>query len=128
MRYLLDTHAFLWWIIDDPRLPERARSLIQESSNEIVLSAASSWEMAIKAQLGKLEASGDLAGFVTDHLHRNRFGVLPVHVRHSLAVATLPLLHRDPFDRMLVAQSQLENMPILTGDPLIWQYAVETVW
>ncbi len=128
MRCLLDTHAFLWWITDDSRLPERARSLIRESGNEIVLSAASSWEMAIKVQLGKLEAPRDLAGFVIDHLQRNRFGVLPIHLRHSLAVATLPLLHRDPFDRMLVVQSQLEEMPILTGDPLIRQYAVETVW
>ena len=96
--------------------------------NELFLSVVSAWEIAIKAQLGKLAVSGDLPDFITEQIYRNRVSVLAVQLQHALEVASLPLLHRDPFDRLLIAQSRLEQIPILTLDPLISQYEVETIW
>jgi PIN domain nuclease of toxin-antitoxin system len=128
MRALLDTHAFLWWITDDPRLSPQVRKIIGEGTNELFLSAASGWEIAIKAQLGRLELSGDLVGFISRQLHLNALQSLPIQMSHAVHVHTLPGLHRDPFDRLLVAQSQLENLPILTADPQIARYSVTTIW
>jgi PIN domain nuclease of toxin-antitoxin system len=128
MQVLLDTHAFLWWVTNDSQLSERAHDTILSGSNELFLSAASGWEIAIKAQIGKLRLPENLAPFITDQLHRNNIAVLPIHLRHTLHIYTLPLLHRDPFDRLLVAQSQQDKMPIVTVDPLIAQYEVETLW
>ena len=128
MRALLDTHTFLWWIDNDRRLSPRARTIISDGSNELFFSAASGWEIAIKARLGKLQVPSDLAPFMTDHLVRNNVTSLSIHLTHTLHVSTLPHLHRDPFDRLLVAQSQLEQLPILTADPLIQRYAVQTIW
>lgn len=128
MRALLDTHAFLWWITDDPRLSPRVHKIIGEGENELFLSAASGWEIAFKAQLGRLQLSGDLVGFISQQLHLNAIQSLPIQMSHALHVHTLPGLHRDPFDRLLVAQSQLENLPILTADPQIARYSVTTIW
>jgi len=128
MRVLLDTHAFLWWIADDPQLSPRARQIMEAADTEPFLSAASGWEIAIKSRLGKLRLPPDLQGFVAQQLQINSIQVLPIQITHALHVATLPDHHRDPFDRILVAQSQLELLPILTGDPLITQYAVTTIW
>lgn len=128
MRALLDTHAFLWWITDDPRLSARVHKIIGEGDNELFLSAASGWEIAIKAQLGRLQLSGDLVGFISQQLHLNAIQSLPIQMSHALHIHTLPSLHRDPFDRLLVAQSQLENLPILTADPQIARYSVTTIW
>lgn len=128
MRILLDTHAFLWWLDNHLQLSDRAHQIIQDGANEIYFSAASGWEIAIKAQLGKLKLPANIEQFVTEQVALNHFTPLPAHLSHALAVYRLPLLHRDPFDRILVAQSQLEKLPILTLDPLIAQYAVETVW
>jgi len=128
MKVLLDTHTFLWWIANDPQLSSRARQIMAEPDTEPFLSAASGWEMAIKSRLGKLKLPADLPGFVADQLRINAIQVLPIHLAHALHVYTLPDHHRDPFDRILVAQSQLEKLPILTSDPLITQYAVTTIW
>ena len=128
MRVLLDTHAFLWWITDDARLSELAREEIADGRNEVFFSAASGWEIATKAGLGKLRASEDLEALVTEQLSKNAFRVLPVHLGHALRVRALPELHRDPFDRLLVAQSLLEDLPILSVDPQIVLYPVEVVW
>jgi len=128
MRALLDTHAFLWWIADDPRLSPRAREIIANSNNELFLSAASGWEMAIKTRLGKLQVPGELEPFVGEQLRVNAILPLAVQMTHALHVYTLPEHHRDPFDRLLVAQAQVERMPILTADSQIAQYAVEVVW
>ena len=128
MKVLLDTHAFLWWIADDPQLSSRARQIMEAADTEPFLSAASGWEIAIKRRLGKLKLPTDLSHFVAEQLHINAIQVLPIQMAHALHVATLPDHHRDPFDRMLVAQSQLELVPILTGDPLIAQYAVTVIW
>ncbi|MCD6290170.1 MAG: type II toxin-antitoxin system VapC family toxin [Anaerolineae bacterium] len=130
MNVLLDTHTFLWWIGDDPRLSPRAREVIADGENTVFLSAASGWEIAIKARLGKLRLTGtrDLERFVVEQIATNAFTALPVHLSHALHAYTLPLLHRDPFDRLLVAQSQLEHMPIITNDRWIQRYPVETIW
>ncbi|HEY3230232.1 MAG TPA: type II toxin-antitoxin system VapC family toxin [Roseiflexaceae bacterium] len=128
MKALLDTHAFLWWITDDPRLSSRVRELTADSTNTLFLSAASGWEIAIKAQLGKLQLPDNLERYIADQLSLNGFESLPIQLRHALHVYTLPDLHRDPFDRILVAQSQLEQLPILTVDPQIARYGVDVIW
>ncbi len=128
MKVLLDTHAFLWWIADDPRLSLRARQVMEAADTELFLSAVSGWEIAIKSRLGKLRLPADLEDFIVEQLGINAIQVLPIQMSHALRVYTLPDLHRDPFDRMLVAQSQLERLPILTGDPQIAQYPVTTIW
>jgi PIN domain nuclease of toxin-antitoxin system len=128
VKVLLDTHAFLWWIADDPLLSPRARQIMEAPDTEPCLSAASGWEIAIKSRLGKLKLPADLQGFIAEQLRVNAIQVLPIQISHALHVFTLPDHHRDPFDRVLVAQSQLERLPILTGDPLITQYAVTTIW
>lgn len=128
MKVLLDTHVFLWWITDDPRLSERAREIISDGENTLFFSAASAWEIAIKAKLGKLSVPGDFEAFITEQLIQNSITPLPVRLGHALRVYNLPVHHRDPFDRLLVAQAQVEKLPIVTGDPAIAQYPVEVIW
>jgi PIN domain nuclease of toxin-antitoxin system len=128
VRALLDTHAFLWWISDDRRLSDRAREVIGEGHNELYFSAASGWEISIKAGLGRLETPEELEPFIADQLSRNAFQVLPIYLRHALHVSILPDHHRDPFDRILVSQAILEEVPLLSADPKISHYPVEVVW
>jgi PIN domain nuclease of toxin-antitoxin system len=118
----------LWWITDDPHLSERARQVISDPENDIFLSAASGWEMAIKTQLGKLQLPDHFEQFIAEQLFRNNITSLPVMMSHALHVQSLPLHHRDPFDRLLIAQSQLEKMPIITTDSVFADYDVEIVW
>lgn len=128
MRLLLDTHVFLWWITDDPHLSDRARALIGEGGNEVFLSAASAWELVVKASLRRLETVQPLERFVPDQLERNGFQALPVLLRHALALPDLPPLHRDPFDRMLVAQALTEEMTLVSADREIRRYPVPVAW
>ena len=128
MKALLDTHTFLWWIADRPQLSPRAREIIADGGNEIFVSAASGWEIAIKAKLGKLDLPDDLEHFIVEQLETNAFTSLPIRLEHALHVYTLPQHHRDPFDRILVAQCQLENLPILSADPQITHDAVQVIW
>ena len=128
MRVLLDTHTFLWWITDDSQLSTTARQVMENTDNTLYLSAASGWEIAIKARLGKLRLPDDVQGYVSEQISINAIQVLPIEMSHALQVYTLPDHHRDPFDRILVAQSLVEQLPILTIDPLIAQYPVVTVW
>ncbi|MBI4309270.1 MAG: type II toxin-antitoxin system VapC family toxin [Candidatus Omnitrophica bacterium] len=128
MKILLDTHVFLWWIIDSPKLSARAEAVIRDESNTLFFSAACGWEIAIKTQLGRLHIPQTPERFIPEQLARNGMESLPISITHALHVAKLPALHRDPFDRMLVSQAQIERLPILTIDPLIRQYRVETVW
>ncbi len=128
MRALLDTHVFLWWITDAPQLPSPVRDVIADGRNELFLSAASCWEIAIKAQLGKLTLPARPDVFIADQMTSNAVQGLPVEASHALHVFHLPSHHRDPFDRMLIAQSQLENLPIITSDPLFSKYKVKTIW
>ncbi len=128
MRALLDTHAFLWWMTDDARLSALARETIGDGANEIYVSAATGWEMAIKARLGRLQVPGDFAPFITDQIAENGFRVLAIELAHALHVHRLADHHRDPFDRILVAQSLVEGMPLLSCDAQIAAYGVELVW
>lgn len=128
MKVLLDTHAFLWWIADHPNLSADARQIIADGDNEVYFSTVSAWEIAIKTRTGRLELPRDLEGFVTDQVARNAFQVLPVSLAHALHVHTLPDHHRDPFDRMLVAQSRVEKLPVVGRDRHFEAYGVEMVW
>lgn len=128
MRVLLDTHAFLWWINDDARLSEGAQEIFSDGDNELLFSAASGWEMAIKAGLGKLTVAGTLGPYLTTHLADNAIEVLPISLSHAVGVTELPNLHRDPFDRLLISQALLEKLPMLTADPQIADYPIEVIW
>ncbi|HDN79958.1 MAG: type II toxin-antitoxin system VapC family toxin [Chloroflexi bacterium] len=128
MRALLDTHAFLWWIEDNPRLSLQAREIIGDAGNEIYLSAISGLEIVIKARLGRIKLPEDPVNFILEQVAVNAFRVLPIYLRHALYVYTLPLIHRDPFDRILIAQSQLEDMPLITADSVIERYPVKVIW
>ena len=128
MRGLLDTHTFLWWNMDDPQLSEAARSFIADGGHEIFFSAASAWEIAIKYARGRLMLPLAPQRYVAQRLAHYGFQVLPIQLGHALAVAELPPLHQDPFDRLLVAQSRLEGLPIITGDAVIGRYQVAVIW
>lgn len=128
MRILLDTHAFLWWVTDDAQLSRRARRLIGDGRNEILFSAASAWEISIKSSLGRVTLPDDADRYIPAQLEQNAFGVLPVQLHHALRVATLPDVHRDPFDRMLVAQALVEELAILSRDARLGGYSVRVLW
>ncbi|GAB3796083.1 type II toxin-antitoxin system VapC family toxin [Humibacter antri] len=123
MRALLDTHVLLWWLADDPRLSARHRDVIADPGNEILVSAVTIAEMAIKASLDKLDAPDDVAGALAE----GGFEPLALSVAHAVALRTLPWHHRDPFDRMLVAQASVEHVPLLSSDPHIAEYDIEVV-
>jgi len=128
MRALLDTHTFLWWITDSSELSMRVRDIITDSQNQILFSAASAWEIAIKAQRGRLQLPSPPAQFIAEQLHRNQFVSLPIQMSHALQVYDLPEHHRDPFDRLLVAQCQLEQIPLISGNPALTNYDLEILW
>jgi len=128
VKVLLDTHAFLWAITADERLSAAARRVYLDGASQLLLSVASLWEIAVKVQIGKLLLPKPADGYLLDQLSRNAIQTLPVLASHALGLFRLPLLHRDPFDRLLVAQSQVENLPVVSADPQIRQYAVETIW
>ena len=124
MSLLLDTQVFLWWVNDDPRLGAKARKALEDAGIEVVFSAASAWEIAIKARLGRLHAPPDLATFLTDQITINGFRVLPIKLEHAARVRHLDDHHRDPFDRLLVAQAILEGLTLVTSDAVMDRYPV----
>lgn len=126
MRLLLDTHVFLWLLAEPERLGEHISS-VGNPSNELFLSAASSWEIAIKTQLGRLHLPEDPRRYVPDRMRAIGAEPLPIEHNHALAVGELPPLHRDPFDRILVAQARGLRLTILTADVNIARYEVETL-
>jgi PIN domain nuclease of toxin-antitoxin system len=128
LRALLDSHAFIWWVLDTPSLSQRCREILSDRANEIALSVASLYEIAYKATQGRLTLPEEPASYLRDRLMANDFSALPIEPTHALRAATLPPIHRDPFDRIIVAQAQLEAIPILTADPAIGRYDVETIW
>jgi PIN domain nuclease of toxin-antitoxin system len=128
VRVLLDTHAFLWWIDGGERLSSRARRVISDPANDCLLSIASAWEMAIKVSLEKLALPAPLDPFLSDQLAANRFRALGIELRHVAKVAVLPFHHRDPFDRLLVAQALTEGLPIVSADPIFRRYGVKRLW
>ena len=128
MKLLLDTHAFLWWLLDDPRLSDKARAIIADGDNDLFLSAASGWEISIKARLGRLQLPDNLTDYMIEQLQSNAITVLPIQFSHALHVHHLPDHYKDPFDRMLIAQSQLENLPLLTNDQIMTKYNIAIIW
>jgi PIN domain nuclease of toxin-antitoxin system len=128
MKVLLDTHAFLWWITDDPQLSIAARNIISNGENQIFLSAASGLEIAIKARLGKLKVPANVEQFIFEQMAANNFEVLPIKLSHAVHVYALPDHHRDPFDRLLISQAQLEDLSLITADAQIANYEVKTIW
>ena len=127
MRLLVDTHAFLWFAAGDARLSKAARRALEKDDGEWWLSAASVWELSIKSGLGRLTLPAPAAEYIADKV-RAGVRVLSVDWTHAAAVERLPPHHRDPFDRLLVAQSILEDLPIVTGDRTLARYDIEVVW
>ena len=128
MKILIDTQCWLWWFFAPDRLNARAQEIIAERRDAIYLSAASSWEIAIKAGLGKLELPEPPSRYVPSRLADEGMAALPVEHAHALGVADLPPFHDDPFDRLLVSQARHERAALMTADPQILRYDIETVW
>ncbi len=127
-RLLLDTHTFLWWVGDAPELKSTAKRAIADIKNECYLSVASCWEMAIKVSLGKLRLAKPMERFVTEQLTANGFALLSVDLRHAAKVEKLPFYHRDPFDRLLIAQALMEKLTIVSADRAFSKYGVKVLW
>jgi PIN domain nuclease of toxin-antitoxin system len=125
---LMDTHTFLWFVLNDDGLSPSARSLIIDPQNDVLLSPASYWEIAIKISSGKYRLPGPFEVFMGQQITQNRFDILPITVAHAAVVATLPFHHRDPFDRLLVAQAMAEQVPILSADAALDAYPVTRLW
>ena len=125
MKVLLDTHVLLWWLHDTSRLRPATRAMFAEPANELLWSAASTWELAIKVQLGKLRLDEPVHAFVMGVMAVQSLTALPVHHAHAARVAELPALHRDPFDRLLVAQAAVEGVPFVTADAQLAAYGIE---
>jgi len=128
VRLLIDTHALLWWLSDDPSLSPAARHAMAANSNVLLVSAASAWEIATKVRLGKLSGAEELAADFPAILHQEGFTTLAITAEHAIRAGLLPGPHKDPFDRMLISQAQAENLPIVTNEHLFETYGVRRVW
>ncbi len=128
MKLLLDTHTFIWWDSEPAKLSPQALTLCQERTNSLLLSVASAWEMQIKLQLGKLKLTLPLAEIIESQQQRNNIEILPVLLPHVLALQSLPAHHKDPFDRLLIAQANVEEAILVSSDPVFVQYVVKVVW
>jgi PIN domain nuclease of toxin-antitoxin system len=125
VKVLLDTHIWLWWLREDPRLPQSAQEILEDGTNELLWSLVSSWEIAVKISIGKLTLDRPVERLFAEVIHDQGATLLPVAQSHCVSLASLPLHHRDPFDRMLVAQAQIEKVPLMTTAPKIAAYNVE---
>ena len=128
MKLLLDTHALLWFLDNDLRLSASARPLIEDANNRKFVSMATCWEIAIKVGLKKLDLGEPASTFLPRELLANNFDLLPIDLRHATFVETLPLHHRDPFDRLLIAQAILETLPIVSKDTILDSYDISRRW
>lgn len=128
MRFLLDTHAFLWFVLNDSQLSPKALQLIVKPAHDILISPASYWEIAIKVSLGKYQIPGSFQVWMEQQIVANAFQILPITVAHAAMVATLPFHHRDPFDRLLIAQSLTEQIAIVSADRVFDSYFVLREW
>jgi PIN domain nuclease of toxin-antitoxin system len=128
VRFLLDTHALLWWLFDDARLSSTARGIVSDPDHEILVSAASAWEISTKHRLGRLDSAAALLADLAGWLDRAGFRELPISVAHARKAGGWRSDHRDPFDRVLAAQSALEEVPLLSRDPELAAFGVRVVW
>jgi PIN domain nuclease of toxin-antitoxin system len=128
VRLLLDTHSFLWFVGGDSSLSVAARLLIEDADNSVLLSAASVWEIAIKVSLGKLHLEQPFDVLIPQQLLVNHIELLGITLQHTAIVARLPFHHRDPFDRLLIAQAIVEQIPVITRDPAFDAYPVQRLW
>ena len=128
MKALLDTHAFLWYVLDDPALSAPARSAIDEPSAAVFISPASFWEVAIKISIGKYALTVPYEIFWQRSIEGNGFAILPIEVRHAAALTTLPFHHKDPFDRLLAAQAMVEDIPLISNDAALDAYPIRRIW
>ncbi len=128
MNLLLDTHAFLWFIAGDIRLSQTARTLIENPENQVFFSQVSLWEIAIKISLGKLTLLQPFEKLIAEQLRENQIQLLDIRLQHAAGVISLPFHHRDPFDRMLIAQAQAEHLTLVSEDSAITQYDVLRAW
>ena len=128
MRVLLDTHTFLWWLDGDRRLSRRAHRTIADQANTVLVSAASAWEIATKARIGKLPGALEVAADIAGCLAAQQFDSLDITVLHAQRAGRLPGAHRDPFDRMLIAQAQIEDLPVVSNDTVFDDYSVTRMW
>ena len=125
---LLDTHTLLWFLWADSQLSQAAKDLIEDPNNRKLVSLATCWEIAIKAGLGKLRLGEPCGSFLSKEIARNNFEVLSISLGHATAVEDLDPHHKDPFDRLLAAQANLEGLPLISADPIFDQYAVKRLW
>lgn len=128
MKLLLDTHTFIWWDSEPAKLSAQAVALCQDPSNTLLFSVVSAWEMQIKLQLGKLALKLPLATVIEGQRQTNHIKVLPVTLPHVLALQNLPTPHKDPFDRLLIAQANVEGAALISGDPVFAEYPVTVLW
>jgi PIN domain nuclease of toxin-antitoxin system len=128
VRLLLDTHTFLWFLLDDPQLSATAKDFIIDPDNDVEVSPATYWEIAIKISLGKYELPEPYDVFIEREITTNDFRILPIEPKHTAVLTTLPFHHRDPFDRLLIVQAIVEGMPILSIDPAFDAYPVTRLW
>jgi PIN domain nuclease of toxin-antitoxin system len=128
VRVLLDTHTLLWWLDGDRRLSRRARQVIGDDENTVLVSAASAWEISTKVRLGKLPGATEVAAELSAILRQQNFEPLPIEIPHALKAGNLPGPHRDPFDRMLIAQAQAENLELVSNERVFDAYGVHRLW
>jgi PIN domain nuclease of toxin-antitoxin system len=128
LRVLLDTHALLWWLSDDPNLTRPARKIIADTNNTLIVSAASAWEIATKVRLGKLESAAELATDFSGYMEREGFQLLSITCEHGVRAGLMPGPLKDPFDRMFISQYQAENLPFISNEVAFDNYGVRRFW
>lgn len=128
MRVLLDTHAFLWFVLSDPGLSPTAAATIGDPDNDVLVSPASYWELAIKISIGKYALTTPFETFWREGIDGNAFEVLPIEVRHAGALTALTFHHRDPFDRMIVARAMVDGVAVVSGDAILGAYPIRRIW
>ena len=128
MKLLLDTHALLWYYFDDTQLSTSARLLIEDVANTKYVSPANYWEIAIKLNTGKYALAESYEDFIQHAIYDNNFPILPVDPRHTAVLVSLPLHHKDPFDRLMIAQAMVEGIPLVSADPALDAYPITRLW
>jgi PIN domain nuclease of toxin-antitoxin system len=128
LKILLDTHAFLFFVLNDPKLGPKAKAEIEDAGNAVLISPASYWEIAIKISVGEYLLNGSYEAFWNGAIHDNSILVRPIEVRHTSRLIALPYHHKDPFDRLLVAQALTEDMPLVSSDSMLDAYGVRRIW